>query len=307
MNDKRDIILSIVVPSKTFDKSLIACVDSVVVAADRCAWLKERVGRKIEINLVLKENDISPAKEYYLHKEQINFFSQGKILKGESLARNVGIKNSRGRLIGFVDQDCVVGEDWVEQASLSFQVMKSDRKIACILGRHWPYQKYSFWLKLYERYRKDHAVEHFRKENGRIFTDRLDGRNFFVLKDIAEKFSFREDIPAEQDREFGVRLIKNGYKILYNDAMVIYHEPLTLVQIVKRQYNYGIGSGGWRKTPKWFWRFYFSHLKRFLKGDIGLIQMFFTMFCNFLYQMGRVNYKIKIRKNDAEKEHRSRD
>lgn len=116
----------------------------------------------------------------------------------------------------------------------------------------------------------------------------MDGRNFAILGEVAKKFNFREDVVAEQDREFGVNLIKNGYKIAFNEEMVVYHEPLKLNEIIQRQYSYGMGSASWRKTPDWFNRFYLEHFRRFLKKEISFRQMLFNMFCNFLYQLGRL-------------------
>ena len=244
-------------------------------------------------SLVLKEGDIAKAQERYKGDKSIMFFSQGRIPRGESYARNIGIENSLGKYIAFVDHDCVVKEDWIEKILFSFHDVESDKKVVCLLGNHWLYQSYTIWLKLYGKYREDHAREHFSNENNLVFTNRLDGRNFALIKEVVKDFQFREDLMTEQDRELGVNLTKNGYKILFNEAMIVYHEPITLRQIIKRQYHYGLGSAIWRKTPNWFNRFYLFHFKRFLAREIGYSQLIFTMFCNFLYQLGRLSAKFR--------------
>jgi len=291
MDSKSNVILSVILPAKLFCNSLIICVNSLKNAKDY--YHKQNlVSDGIEINIVLREEDMAKAKDYFKGEKNINFFSQGSSLKGASYARNVGIKNSQGKFIAFVDHDCIVKEDWVEKIILGFKRVQLDKKIVCLLGNHWLYQKYSVWLKLYGKYRQDHSVEHFKKEGNIIFTDRLDGRNFAIIREIAKKFNFREDVSAEEDRELGVNLIKNGYKIVFNEEMVVYHEPLKLREVIQRQYSYGIGSATWRKTPDWFNRFYLAHFRRFLKKEIVFKQMLFTMFCNFLYQMGRLRKKV---------------
>lgn len=291
-NDSKS-ILNIIIPSKTFDNSLFSCVDS-VFRAIKYYYQHQQASGGIEISVILREGDIVRAQKYYQQEKNINFFSQGRVLKGESYARNVGISNNRSRFIVFVDHDCVVKEDWVIQILLSFKkVSQIDKKTVCVMGNHWLYQNYSFWLKLYGKYRQDHATEHFIAINGLTFTTRLDGRNFAILPAVIKDFHFREDVVAEQDREFGVQLINHGYRILFNESMVVYHEPLSLGQIIKRQYIYGKGSSKWRKTPNWFYRFYFFHLKRFLVRDITISQMLFTMLCNILYQVGRLTGNFK--------------
>lgn len=298
MSNNDEVILNIIIPSKTFDVSLCNCINSVQKAIGYY-YRYNKVEQKIEICVILKVDDIYKAKEYYRGQKDINFFSQGFILMGESHARNVGISNSRSKFIAFVDHDCTVKEDWVSQILFSFGEISSDSKIICVMGNHWLYQKYSIWLKLYGKYREDHAVEHFIKENGLTFTTRLDGRNFAMLSAAAKNFHFREDVIAEQDREYGMQIINNGYKILFNEAMIVYHEPIKFNQIIKRKYIYGRGSSRWRKTPSWFYRFYFLYLTRFLRGEINLSQMLFTMFCNFLFQLGRISGNIEIWKTKS--------
>lgn len=280
-----NILLSIIIPSKVFDKVLIECVDSVKEAI---LYTKKEISM-FEINIILNENNITEAIKHYEDEKYIKIFSQGKDLKGESYARNIGIKNSKSNLLAFFDHDCTVRNDWINQILFSFKKIENSPQIVCILGKHWLYKNYTLWLKLYSKYRERHAVEHFYKENDYILTNRLDGRNFAIYKNIAEKFFFRDDLPTEQDREFGVRLVDNNYKILYNENIVVFHEPLKLVQIFQRQYRYGVGSVKWRKIPNWVYRFYFLHLKRFFRREISLSQLFFIWLCNFFYQLGRLN------------------
>jgi len=291
----KEIDLSIVIPTKVFDQSLINCLASILKAKDYYLSLKKSEV-EIEINVILKEKDISKARDYFKNEKDVNFFSQGKILRGESHARNIGINNCCGKIIAFTDHDCVVSRNWIDEILDRFNEVKNNPKVVCVLGNHWLYQTYSIWLKLYSKYRQDHATEHIKKEGHLFFIDRLDGRNFAILAEVARKFHFREDVPAEQDREFGLQLIKRGYKILFNNEMVVYHEPLTLKQIIGRQYSYGIGSARWRTTPNWFYRFYIFHIKRFLNKEISLNQTIFTMLCNVLYQLGRLKEKLRNKK-----------
>jgi len=55
-------------------------------------------------------------------KNNIRYLKANSTTKGPANARNVGIHESLGIIIGFTDDDCIVAEDWIESAKKCFDM-----------------------------------------------------------------------------------------------------------------------------------------------------------------------------------------
>lgn len=286
--------LSIVIPVRKVSPHLSKCINSIFRSYRRV--------RNKEIEVIIashKQNKINFQKLGFGSKVRL-VTQSGKYLLGTSRARNLGILAAKGRILAFTDDDCVVDAEWISQIFHSFEKIKSQRRIVCVLGNHWLDQKYVFWSDLQEQYRKQHALEHLFKESKNIFTNRLDGRNFAILRKIALPFLFNENLLTEADRELGVRLIKNNHKIKFNPSMKVYHIPITLCDIIKKEFRYGIGSIKWRKKElnRTFFNYYLRNyfikpLKEFFNNEISLKLLCFTLMNNVVYQTGRIYGSFK--------------
>lgn len=56
-----------------------------------------------------------------LQKKNPNLYLFGQSRGGTSRARNLGIKNARGEIIAFTDDDCLSHKDWLEQLDNAFE------------------------------------------------------------------------------------------------------------------------------------------------------------------------------------------
>ena len=95
MNDK-EIKISIVVPFYNAEKTLDRCVNSL---------LNQDI-QEIQIVMVddgSKDGSLDKVKQYALNDERLTVISQ--INQGQGVARNVGVRNSLGKYILFVDSD----------------------------------------------------------------------------------------------------------------------------------------------------------------------------------------------------------
>ncbi|MBC8135425.1 MAG: glycosyltransferase family 2 protein, partial [Fibrella sp.] len=59
--------------------------------------------------------------------------------RGLSLARNLAIAQARGEIIAFTDDDCTVGEDWVENIATLFT---DDPDLYMVYGQVWMPEEY---------------------------------------------------------------------------------------------------------------------------------------------------------------------
>ena len=82
--------------------------------------------------------------------------------------------------------------------------------------------------------------------------------------------------------------------------MKVYHIPITLCDIIKKEFKYGIGSVKWRKKElnRTFLNYYLKNyflkpVKEFFCGKISLRLLCFTLMNNIIYQTGRIYGSFK--------------
>ena len=184
-----------------------------------------------------------------------------KIIKttksGLSHAKNKGIKEAKGEIISFLDDDAIANENWLQNLSKSF----SNKKIGIVGGPIYP-----IWPKTGVKSIKNSSLA---KEwlslidisATKIFIDRIFGCNFSVKRNLFSEFGlFSTQLGRRnggflggEDTEFCNR-IKKKYKILYNPDVIISHiidsERLTLKWIYKRAYYGGYSKAFQKKFPK---------------------------------------------------------
>ena len=95
-----EILLSIIIPAYNAEKYIIRCLKSI------------KFDSQIEIVIVNDgslDNTLDKINEYITNKQNLKVVSIPN--SGVSAARNVGIENSTGKYVTFVDSD-----DWVDEA-----------------------------------------------------------------------------------------------------------------------------------------------------------------------------------------------
>lgn len=111
--------ISIIVPVYNVEKNLKKCIDSLI----------NQDFKDIEIILVndgSTDNSLSICEQYKLKDDRIRLFNKEN--GGVSSARNIGIQQSRGEFIGFVDSD-----DWIEPQMFSSMYTKAKLENADVI------------------------------------------------------------------------------------------------------------------------------------------------------------------------------
>lgn len=214
-------------------------------------------------------------------------------INGRSYARNIGLENAKGDFIAFIDSDCTVKPNYANEVLCGINKIKDNKRIICLQGRHWEFLENSSWTRLYSEFRKMHALEHVIMEDGISITDKIDTRNVIISANVANRIKFSSSVVSEEDREFGRRLLLNGYKILWYPKLSIYHNKISLIQILRRQFFYGMGGVKWR--GKSFWKikkYYIDLIKSFMERKINFDVMLFCILCNFIFQLGGLYFII---------------
>jgi glycosyltransferase involved in cell wall biosynthesis len=151
--------------------------------------------------------------------------------QGLSQARNTGIREARGKIIAFVDDDVTVGPRWLEEITSVFH----DGEWSGAGGRILPERGFipPYWLALDGRYSLLGALcAHYDRgdASGEMKTPAY-GANMAFRAEMFEKYGgFRtdlgrssNDLMSNEDTEFGRRLIDGGERLRYVASSVVYH------------------------------------------------------------------------------------
>ncbi len=170
---------------------------------------------------------------------------------GLDWARNAGVRNSRGDIIAFTDDDVTVHEDWIARISESFQ----DPKVTAVTGLVLPEQLRTFSQVYFERYwplGKGFITRRFSpaflagiRHGVAPVWEIGAGANMAFRQQVFIKFGEfdeRLDVGAagcSGDSEFWYRILAGGGYCLYNPAAVVFHRHRVEMKALRRQiYGY---------------------------------------------------------------------
>jgi cellulose synthase/poly-beta-1,6-N-acetylglucosamine synthase-like glycosyltransferase len=198
---------------------------------------------KIEIILMdgcSKDRTVEIAKKYPIRVYSISLNCPAAYNYAQKIASNP--------ILGFVDSDAKVEEDWLRKLVLHLE----EERVAGVSGSIGTWNNENPWARsigyeLITRYRR------IGKYTGRIAT-----MNLLLKKSVIEEIGgWAEDMPSQYDTEFGYRLAAKGYKIAYEPSAICYHfNRPTLKAFYRQQLQYGKNT----------LRLYFKHGK-LAKGD----------------------------------------
>ena len=163
--------------------------------------------------------------------------------RGLSFCRNTGIKNSKGSIIIFTDDDCYLTKDYLKTAQKIFE----NGAIAFATGR----------VLLYDK--NDCSIMTCTDKKARIIDSKslagvpkIIGANMIIRKSVIKATGFFDPMFgsgvefAGDDIDYISRVLIKGYKGVYDPALVVYHhhgrKDTKTIQNQERFYAKGIGA-----------------------------------------------------------------
>lgn len=149
--------------------------------------------------------------------------------QGKSYALNTGIREARGGVLCFMDDDVVVEPMWLRSLTAAL----NNGQWAGAGGRILPERGFSTprWLSLEGRHPLAPLALFDLGPEARELTEPPFGTNMAFRKEVFEKYGdFRSDIgpcPGSEirgeDTEFGSRLLAGGERLWYEPSAIVYH------------------------------------------------------------------------------------
>lgn len=228
--------LSVIILTKNNQETIEECLNSVMNSEIENYEI-------IVVDAHSKDNTLEIAKKYTKNI----FYDTGK---GISEARNVGIKNSLGDFLLFLDADAYVEKNCIKEMLKEFE----NEKVAGVQCNPKPIIKTQIskaigeaWLTFYEKFHKSGKYDNPKYIGGPCL--------MFRKKQMEEVNCFDEKIGyGNDDYDVSYRIYKNGWKFVVLKEMLCYHHPRhTLNELIKEYSGWAGGTVIFlKKFPKFY-------------------------------------------------------
>ena len=166
------------------------------------------------------------ARYFYLEKN-----------KGPAFARNFGAKNAKGEILVFIDSDVLMTQGFLRKVDHLFNINK---EISAIQGNYTsiPYYKnfFSFFKNLTLHF-------NFRRSTSRKYTYSIATFCTAIKREVflkSKRFDQKIKTASIEDDEYGVKLIKRGHKIFYENTLQVKHmKRFNFYSLIKQDFKTG--------------------------------------------------------------------
>lgn len=244
-------LVSFIIPARNEEKMIGACLGAIdKLACERRLW-----------ECILVDNGSADATAEIASASGARVFVVPDVTI--SALRNLGAREAKGELLGFIDADCVIDKDWLKNALACFR----DSNIGCV-GCHPGIPEERSWVQ------ETWALQNQRKARVED-VDWLPSMNILVRKNaFVELGGFNESLRTCEDVDFCYRLKTKGYRIVSDLSVrsMHYGEAKTVGDFFKKERWRGQSNVGgllshgfyWREVPSVVLPFYYLIFAAFL-------------------------------------------
>ncbi len=255
--NKKPLTLSIIIPVYNEQSHLKTCLESI-------AWQTEKPDEVIVVDNNSNDETVKIAKSFSF----VTVVSEKK--QGVLFARNKGFDYAKSEILGRIDADSILSENWCENVRKIFANDKVGAATGPVVYYDMPFRKAGF--KIDKTIRQ--AIDKFNDDFPYLF-----GTNMALRRDIWQKykgeFCKRKDI--HEDLDIGIHLTQNDIHIAYRPQMVV-----------------GMSARRFDNNPKDFYRYMSFYKSSFAEHGIETNTTKFAMatyiFAYFLLKPVRLMY-----------------
>lgn len=192
---------------------------------------------------------------------KVKFILTGRKRTGPAEKRDIAIREAKGEICAFIDDDAYPDPDWLRNAVVHFQ----NTQIAAVGGPGVTPKEDGYWEQItgfvYRSYFCGGPTQHRFTKAKKCFVEDYPAYNLLIRKSVLEKVGgYGSYYYGGEDTFLCLKIIKKGWKILYDPKIVVYHHrrPLFLPYL-KQIANIGKHRGYFaKKYPRTSLRaFYF--------------------------------------------------
>lgn len=179
--------------------------------------------------------------------------------QGPSFARNRGASHARGKIIAFLDADCIADSSWLGRLSRSFDRAEIGAVAGSVIGfdRETTIGKFHalFTLRALPSSRLFHEFN--------LVSGGFPAANLTIRSTLFRSLGgFDETIPFfAEDHDLCARIYQSGVQIFFNKEAIVYHQHRQSLQTTWRQ-SYGFGTGHATLLKKHFQRMLIIEMAR---------------------------------------------
>jgi glycosyltransferase involved in cell wall biosynthesis len=275
-------LVSIVICTYNRAKSLKNTLDSIMTMSvpEDLSW---------EI-IVVDNNSSDNTKEIvedFKIKTRLNVAYAFEEKRGLSNARNSGIREAKGEIIVFIDDDVIVDREWMGEI---FKIVNSGKEYGMIFGQTRVYSPDLCRLSTKE---VDHE-ETFEMPCSPWAVG--NGNNMLIKRSTLDILGYFDislgagtKIGSAEDTDYVHRVLRSGMKIIYSPDLIVYHNHGKILpeEINRIRYNYAKGRGAF--YCKYILRNDVFAFKLFIREVITEVRRLFSNVKN------RRNYRVSMR------------
>jgi GT2 family glycosyltransferase len=226
-------MICVIITSKNRPQKLTSCINA----------LLRNTAKDFKIILIDQSTDnktLRVINTTFRNNKKITYVRENPV--GKSKALNRGLDLSESNVLAFTDDDCIVSRDWISQIKLSFE---SNSIISCVTGDTRPFMDIPIWA-CPPIFSKKLTIYSKPQYHGNIGF----GNNYAIRKsDLKSIGLFKTWLgPGSittncEDGEIIIRFLTQGYAILHNPKMVVYHNKnLNKTALKKQNLSYICGE-----------------------------------------------------------------